>query len=159
MKNFGYLLLGILIVGTSTYFGNELLLYMNKGDSDKLKESVIQKVYVDYNRKFSVPAGYPQKLIPIIDGSRIAASSVREDPAKNKYYSVTLTVDESVDEVAGWYNSKLKNVKNLRTTNYDGFYSLKFFDRQNYYKVDIYPSLVNGEKKCLVTILISPKTE
>lgn len=158
MKNFGYLLLGILIVGTCTYFGNELL-YKNNADSDKLKESVIQKVYVDYNRKFSIPAGYPQKLVPIIDGSQIAASSVREDSEKNKYFSVTLTLDKSVDEVAAWYNSKLKNVRNLRTTNYDGFYSLKFFDEQNYYKVNINPSYVNGEKECLVTILISPKTE
>lgn len=156
LKKFSYVLLGLLIIGAGV-LGRNFFLHKNNKEPDNLKESVIQKVYVDYNRKFTIPQGYPQEIVPIIDDSQIVASSLREDTHNNKYYSVTLTLNKPVEDVAGWYKLKLKNVKNLSTSNHGGFYSLKFSDQQNYFKVDIYPSEVNGQQKCLVTILISPK--
>jgi heme/copper-type cytochrome/quinol oxidase subunit 2 len=156
LKKVWYVFPGLLIIGAAL-LGIKFFLQTDNQGPDKLRESVIQKIYIDYNRKFTIPEGYPIKLIPIIDDSQIVASSIREDTEKNKYYSVTLTIDKPVDEVAGWYNLRLKNVKNLSTSNLDRFYSLKFSDLQHYYSLNIYPSVVNGQQKCLVSILVTPK--
>lgn len=120
-------------------------------------ESVGIKVYVNENIKYPLAKGFPLEIVPILENSKIAASSKTEDPQKNVYYSVIFTTDQKVNDVLNYYQQALQNVKDLRVTGKDQNSSLTGTKGKKSFVVSILQSEVNGKAKTMVIIKIRPK--
>lgn len=104
--------------------------------------------------KLSLPQGYPEDILPVIDNAKITASQNSTKDSK-KSFLVSLEVNKSSEDVIKYYQDKTNDITDKNETNAGNQYILT--GKKGEYTVTIYISPANNDAaKTNVILSIDP---
>jgi hypothetical protein len=112
---------------------------------------------IDIMQGVETPAGYPDNIVPIIDGAFIAISECipGEDGAPDGY-ALTLKTNTATDEAATWYTNLLKNEQDFSSFSYSGMATLSGVKNGYEFSVMVMANTLGGSEKTVIQISLTP---
>ncbi len=104
----------------------------------------------------ALPEGYPQDLVPIMDGAKITAANRNEDADKKLSFWITYTVEKEPKEVNGFYQDALKDLTEMQKMEINGVYTNGGNKGDNSVGITINADESEGKKQTIVIIAITP---
>jgi hypothetical protein len=113
------------------------------------------QVTTSENGQVSLPAGYPEDIVPIIDGGKIVLANKNEDADKKVSFWITVESDKEAGEVLKFYQEALKDASQIQNTQVNNDYFVSGVKGSNNFTVTVAAN-AEDNKKCNVQIFIGP---
>lgn len=109
----------------------------------------------DENGQVSLPAGYPEDIVPVIDGGKIVLANKNEDADKRVSFWITVESGKEAGEVLKFYQEALKGTAEIQSSQVNNNYFVSGVKGENNFTVTIAAN-AEDNKKCNVQIFIGP---
>lgn len=114
-------------------------------------------VTMDGSAGNTLPEGYPEEIVPLMEGSTITLSSMNEDKGKNIIYWVAFISPKGTNEIRDFYRVAFKNAENVQQVDISDEFSISGSKKDKSFSISISSDEIDGQKQSIVSIMIGPK--